>query len=257
LQVVYDITLDLLNSRGIISQNVVSLSSPYVRVPIDRGGTLVVDYLMRDVPADEAGIEALRKLYLSEPLVRGNVVSDDERAAMILADFYDDMTLAEIAGIVDKVVSRHRSSEIDIAMTGAPILAHTSDSILRRQFIFWPLGVLLIFVVLYFAFGQLQGVIIPSTTALLSTVWALGFMGFCGISMNVWTATAPLMVVTVAAGHSAQMLKRYYEEFRRLGDRSAAIVESTSRIGVRDDGGRSDGRLGFRRPDTARHSKSD
>jgi uncharacterized protein len=232
LQVVYDITLDLLNARGIIPQNVVSLSSPYVRVPKDRGGTLVVDYLMRDVPADEAGVEALRKMYLTEPLVRGTVVSDDQRAAMILADFYDDMPLAEIAGIVDQVVARHRSSEIGIAMTGAPILAHTSDSILRRQFIFWPLGVLLIFVVLYFAFGQLQGVIIPSTTALLSTVWALGFMGFFGISMNVWTATAPLMVVTVAAGHSAQMLKRYYEEFRRLGDRSAAIVESTSRIGV-------------------------
>jgi uncharacterized protein len=232
LQVVYQITVDLLNARGIIAQNVVSLSSPYVRIPKDRGGTLVIDYLMREVPADKDGVEALRKLYLSEPLVRGTVVSNDERAAMILADFYDDMTLGEIARIVDDVVARHRSSEIDIAMTGAPILAHTSDSILRRQFTFWPLGVLLIFIVLYFAFGQLQGVIIPSTTAILSTVWALGFMGFTGTTMNVWTATAPLMVVTVAAGHSAQMLKRYYEEFRRLGDRSAAIVESTSRIGV-------------------------
>jgi predicted RND superfamily exporter protein len=40
------------------------------------------------------------------------------------------------------------------------------------------------------------------------------------------------MVVTVASGHSAQMLKRYYEEYRRLGDRAAAVVESTARIGV-------------------------
>ncbi len=232
LQVVYDITFDLLNARGVIPQNVVSLSSPYVRIPRDQGGTLTIDYLMRDVPENETGIAALRELYLSEPLVRGTVVSDDERAAMILADFYDDMSLAEIAAVVDEVVDKHRSPDIGIAMTGAPILAHTSESMLRRQLIFWPLGVLLIFFVLYFAFGQLQGVIIPSMTAILSTVWALGFMGYLGIPVNEWTAMAPLMVVTVAAGHSAQMLKRYYEEFRRLGDRSAAIVESTSRIAV-------------------------
>jgi len=232
LQVVYDVTLDLLNARGVIPQNVISLSSPYVRIPRDRGGTLVVDYLMQDVPQDEAEIAALRDLYLSEPLVRGTVISKDEKAAMILADFYDNMTLGQIAAIVDEVAARHRSPDIDIAITGAPILADTADSILRRQLTFWPLGVLLIFLVLYFAFGQLQGVIIPSTTALLSTVWALGFMGYLGIPVNEWTATAPLMVVTIAAGHSAQMLKRYYEEFRRLGDRSAAIVESTSRIGV-------------------------
>jgi len=81
-------------------------------------------------------------------------------------------------------------------------------------------------------FGQLQGVIIPSATALLSTAWAMGFMGHVGIPMNPWTAAVPLMVVTVAAGHSAQMLKRYYEEFVRLGRREEAVIESTSRIGV-------------------------
>lgn len=232
LRTVYNITRDLLDARGIIPQNVVSLSSPYMRIPRERDGTLVVDYLMPEVPENEADIAALRELYLSEPLVRGTVVSDDERAAMVLADFYDDMPLADIAGIVDEVVDKYRTETIQVAMTGAPILAHTSDSMLRRQLIYWPLGVLLIFVVLYFAFGQVQGVVIPSTTALLSTTWALGFMGHLGIPVNEWTATAPLMVVTVAAGHSAQMLKRYYEEFRRLGDRAAAVVESTSRIGT-------------------------
>jgi len=75
LQAVHAVTFDLLNAPGIIRQNVVSLASPYVRVPADRGGSLSVDYLMRDVPTDDAAIIELRDRYRSEPLFKGTVVS--------------------------------------------------------------------------------------------------------------------------------------------------------------------------------------
>jgi uncharacterized protein len=232
LQTVHDLTSDLLNAPGIIRQNVMSLSSPYVRIPVDRGGSLSVDYLMRDVPADERGIEELRESYRSEPLFKGTVVSDDERAALVLADFYDGTGVAEISATVSRIVDRYRSPELRIALTGQPIAENQEALMVSEQGRYFFGTVCAILVVLYLAFGQLQGVVLPSVTALLSTVCALGFMGWFGIPMNSWTAAAPLMVVTVAAGHSAQMLKRYYEEFRRTGDHAAAIIESTGRIGV-------------------------
>ncbi len=232
LEVVHGLTLDLLNAPGVIRQTVISLSSPYVRVPRLQGDALTVDYLMRDVPEDDAGVQALRERYNGEPLFRGTVVSEDERAAMILADFYDDRREVEIDAAVQAAVGKYRSPEIYIALTGRPILEAAEASLLERQRWYFLATVGAILVVLYLAFGHVQGVIIPSTTALLSTAWAMGFMGHVGIPMNAWTTATPLIVVTVAAGHSAQMLKRYYEEFRRLGNRTAAVVESTSRIGV-------------------------
>ena len=232
LQAVHAVTFDLLNAPGIIRQNVVSLASPYVRVPADRGGSLSVDYLMRDVPTDDAAISELRDRYRSEPLFKGTVVSEDERAAMVLADFYDDVKVQDIAATVDAIVDKHRSASLRIALTGHPILENQEALMVRAQGHYFGGTVCAILVVLYLAFGQLQGVVLPTATALLSTVCALGFMGWAGIPMNSWTAAVPLMVVTVASGHSAQMLKRYYEEYRRLGDRAAAVVESTARIGV-------------------------
>ncbi len=232
LQVIQGLTRELLNTRGVIPQTVVSLSSPYVRIPKSEGGVLAVDYLMRDVPADEAGVMALRSLYNSEPLFRETVVSKDERAAMVLADFYDDTPTAAIDAAVQGAVATYRSPELRIAIAGQPIEEAAEAAVMHRQLLYFLATVGSILVVLYLSFGQLQGVIIPSTTALLSTAWAVGFMGHVGIPMNTWTAAAPLMVVTVAAGHSAQMLKRYFEEFRRLGSRPAAVIASTSRIGV-------------------------
>ncbi len=231
LRLVYDVTLDLLESPGIIRQNVASLSSPYVRVPRDHGGTLTADYLMKEPPADEAGVAAVRDLYEQEPLFKGTVVSNDERAALVLADFYEN-TADEVSKAVSAVVSRHRSPDIDVAVTGEPIFRHMEGVIIRRQRYYFMGTVAAVLLALWLAFGQFQGVILPSATALLSSAVAMGFMGYAGIPINAWTASVPLMVVSVAAGHSAQMLKRYYEEYARCQDRGAAVVESTQRIGV-------------------------
>ena len=231
LRVVYDLTLDLLQAPGIIRQNVASLSSPYVRVPRDHGGTLTEDYLMKEPPADEVGVAAVRDLYEQEPLFKGTVVSTDERAALVLGDFYEN-TADEVSTTVERIVAKYRSPDIDIALTGEPIFRHMEGVIVRRQGFYFIGTVAAVLLALWLAFGQLQGVILPSTTALLSTAVAMGFMGYAGISINAWTAAVPLMVVSVAAGHSAQMLKRYYEEYARRQDRAAAVVESTRRIGV-------------------------
>jgi hypothetical protein len=232
LQVVYNLTADLLNVPGVIRQNVVSFSSPYVRVPRDRDGVLTVDYLMKDLPADDAGIAALRDLYRQEPLFKGTVVSDDERAALVLADFYDGVSTADIAAAVERAVAKYRSAELDIAVTGSPIFENMEATLVHRQGYFFGATIAAILLMLWLAFGQMQGVILPSATALLSTALALGIMGLSGIPINAWTASVPLVVVTVAAGHSAQMLKRYYEELVRCGDRAAAVIASTQRIGA-------------------------
>jgi predicted RND superfamily exporter protein len=231
LRVVYDLTLDVLQAPGVIRPNVASLSSPYVRVPRDHGGTLTADYLMKEPPADAAGVQAVRDLYESERLFKGTVVSNDERAALVLADFYEN-TADEVSATIEAIVSKYRSPAMDIALAGEPIYRHMEGVIVRRQRYYFVGTVAAVLLALWLAFGQLQGVILPSTTALLSTAVAMGFMGYARIPINAWTAAVPLMVVSVAAGHSAQMLKRYYEEYARCGDRGTAVVESTRRIGV-------------------------
>ncbi len=232
LQVVYDLTTDLLNAPGVIRQNVLSLSSPYVRVPRDRDGVLVVDYVMKEVPADDAGVTTLRRVYDNEPLFKHALVSDDARAALVLADFYDGTPPAAIAATIATAVSKYGTAGLDIAATGAPLFDDVQTRIVRQQGAYFAGTVAAILLVLHLAFGQMQGVLLPSLTALLSTVWAMGFMGLAGISMNPWTASVPVVVMTVAAGHSAQMLKRYYEEFHRLGSQAAAVVASARNIGV-------------------------
>jgi hypothetical protein len=234
LRSIYDMTLEFLDAPGIIRQNVLSLSSPYVRVPDDRDGTLSVEYLMRDVPTEQSGIEALRDRYRREPLVRGTVVSRDERAAMLLLDFYPEMDAEEIGASIDRVIARHRSPRLRIAVTGGPIIERTERMLVEGQSLFFVGTVATIGAVLWLAFGHVQAVVLPLATALLSTACALGTMGWAGMALDPWTAAVPVMVVTVAAGHAAQMLKAYYETFgasAHVGDQRAAVEDATVRVG--------------------------
>jgi predicted RND superfamily exporter protein len=68
-------------------------------------------------------------------------------------------------------------------------------------------------------------------TALMSVVWGLGLMGLLNVPMDTFNVTTPILIMAIAAGHSVQILKRYYEEYGKLHDSGAAVVASLSKIG--------------------------
>ncbi len=231
LAVVHRLTADLLEAPGIIRQNVVSLSSPYVRVPIEREGVLTIDYLMREAPRGEGEVSALRERVLGEPLFRGMLVNDEQTATLVVADFYDDQTPADIANTIRTAADRQRTNAVQIAASGQPLWEYAEAVIADQQRHYFLASVGMILLMLYLAFGHVQGVVLPAATALSSTLCALGFMGFAGITLNAWTTAVPVVVMAIAAGHSGQMLKRYYEAYARLGNQTVALVESTQSLG--------------------------
>ena len=50
-------------------------------------------------------------------------------------------------------------------------------------------------------------------------------------ALTPWTAITAVLVLSVAAGHAVQILKRYYECYAELGDNRAAVAASLARIG--------------------------
>jgi hypothetical protein len=94
----------------------------------------------------------------------------------------------------------------------------------------------------YRAFRTLQGMFIPLVTAIMGVVWALGLMGLIRAPMDPWNIMTPILLLAIGAGHSVQILKRYYEEYGRLKaerpELSAvernreAVVEATTKVGI-------------------------
>ena len=68
-------------------------------------------------------------------------------------------------------------------------------------------------------------------------------MGLIGAPMDPWNIMTPILLLAIGAGHSVQILKRYYEEYAPRAGRRArscsgrsttgiAVIEATTKVGV-------------------------
>jgi len=231
LEVVQKATLAALRLDDVIGQNVVSLAAPSVRYVADVNDRIEADILMREVPRTPEEIAALRAKVDADPQLRGMVVTPDQRAAVLVVDFWEGGSGDELARRVLGIADEFRDQPVDFYIAGEPVISITyvdqARDVARRI----PILFLVTAVMLLVSFRSVQGMLIPMLTAVLSTILGLGLMGHVGLLIDTWNQATPILVLAIAAGHSAQMLKRYVEEHDRLGDNRAAVIASTVATG--------------------------
>src|SRR5436309_2588486 len=231
LRVVQEVTLTALRLPDVIAPNVVSLAAPSVRHAEEEGGTIRVDYLMRDVPETPEEIATLRARLDDDPALRGVLVTPDQRAALVMLDFYDGVSGQDVFARTASLAAPYRDRPLDFYFAGEPMFVMASLEQSREVASRIPLTFLLIALMLLVSFRSVQGMLVPMLTATLSTLWGLGLMGWTGIVIDGWNVAVPILLIAVAAAHSAQMLKRYGEEVERRRDNLAAVIASTVSMG--------------------------
>jgi uncharacterized protein len=234
------ITDSLADLPGVEKGSVFSLARRAKNITGTAGG-LEVFPLVETIPKTEPEIEALRQAVSNNPVYVGAIISRDRRTAAVLADFNTDP--GGFQGIMDKVqpiVDRERDNSVEIAVGGRPVYLAQLERYSQRAELLFPVAILVVGLIHYEAFRTLQGLFLPLVTALLAVVWGLGMMGLVNAPMDAFNVTTPILIFAVAAGHAVQILKRYYEEYHRLGRSHTApaaaasrqaVVESLTRVG--------------------------
>ncbi|HTD26829.1 MAG TPA: MMPL family transporter, partial [Candidatus Elarobacter sp.] len=181
LRVVQEVTLAALRLPDVIAPNVVSLAAPSVRHAEEEGGTIRVDYLMRDVPETPEEIATLRARLDDDPALRGVLVTPDQRAALVMLDFYDGVSGQDVFARTASLAAPYRDRPLDFYFAGEPMFVMASLEQSREVAWRIPLTFLVIAGMLLVSFRSVQGMLVPMLTATLSTLWGLGLMGWTGI----------------------------------------------------------------------------
>ncbi|MGH7259290.1 MAG: efflux RND transporter permease subunit [Nitrospiraceae bacterium] len=234
LEKIQRITDGVLDIPDVVRSNVISLAA---RKAKDIAGTeegMVVRQLMETVPQTPQEIARLKKAVYANPIYINSIVSQDGKMATIIADFKygkDFRGYTPIKNQVEAVIDKERDDSVKLYLGGISInLAWLEIYSQRMAFLFF-IALAIIMGILYLSFRSFQGMLIPVITALMSVIWGLGLMGMLNVPIDTFNATTPILIMAVAAGHSVQILKRYYEEYGKLHDSSAAVIESLSKIG--------------------------
>ncbi|MEK7294260.1 MAG: MMPL family transporter [Nitrospirota bacterium] len=234
LEKIQRITDGVLDIPGVIRSNVISLAARKAKDIVGTEEGMQVRQLMETVPQTPREIERLKKAVYANPIYINSIVSQDGKMALVIADFKsgkDFRGYTPIKNQIEAVINKERDDSVKMYLGGISInLAWLEIYSQRMAFLFF-ISLAIIMGILYLSFRSFQGMLIPVITALMSVIWGLGLMGMLNVPIDTFNATTPILIMAVAAGHSVQILKRYYEEYGRLHDSSAAVIDSLSKIG--------------------------
>lgn len=179
------------------------------KTKVIRGGggrVEVAALLWPDLPqnADEMAEfrRAINKQY------RGFLVSDDEKSAMIIADFKDNIDFEETLGFFEDLRAKYEDDSMSLNVVGRPLLLGTIYQSLDAVFLIMLVSFCIIAVMLYLYFRTWIGVFVPMFTASIATVWGLGAMGFVGYNLDPLLILLPAFIFAIVLSHGVQLTTR-------------------------------------------------
>ena len=249
---------------GVRPGSVVSLMSPRVKDIRSTEEALEVSPLAPKVPETDAEMTAFRDAVKRNHVITSLLVSDDGRATAVLVDFENFEKAGGAGGTgkrsfksdpprlvsdspalwerLERILGAERDANTEVLSAGAPSILFWLQQYTLRVAVLFVLALAMIGYLHYRAFRTLQGMIVPLVTAIMGVVWALGLMGLIQAPMDPWNIMTPILLLAIGAGHSVQILKRYYEEYARskaehpgrsaVEHNRAAVVEATVKVGV-------------------------
>ncbi|MGH7823396.1 MAG: efflux RND transporter permease subunit, partial [Candidatus Binatia bacterium] len=227
LKKIFEITKEVDILPGVNHDQIDSIGHRATRYLTMQGGSIATPPVMRRAPASDFDVEQVRTIVHHSENIHGILVSLDDKAALIRANFHegriDYRSLFYI--INEKIVEPFSDESTVISVAGEPrlygwIYHYTNE-------VFWIfLGcTVFMWILLYLYFHDWRGALRPTLTGFVSAIWGLGIIKLIGFPIDPLSLVIPFFVTARAVSHSVQMHDRYYEEYHRQGwHKEKAIV---------------------------------
>ncbi len=186
----------------------------------------------RNIPESPDELEKLMEYTLSKDMYRGNLVSEDGKITVIIARLVEDIDKIEDGKQMKELVKETQGEE-KIYYGGMPFqMIFLADIIMKDLGKLIPLVILLVMATLFFSFRSFRGIFLPLSTALMSTVWALGIMSLMKIPLTIAADAIPVLLIAIGSAYGIHMLSKYNEDIRLGDNKIQGIKDALSEVGI-------------------------
>ncbi len=192
-----------------------SLASPKVTVVRETPYGFSQKQIMKDVPADDAEMQELKKKVFTSP-VSGTLVSRDQKALLLNANFIEDrIDFNVLFNKFMEIKKKEEDKNHRIYLTGTPLLYGWIYHYLPHMALILTLTSLIILAMLYAYMSQGGMWWWPFIGAILCSIWGLGFSAFLGYHFDPLIIVIPFLLSARAMSHGVQWVERFVEEYRK------------------------------------------
>ncbi len=205
----------------------IDLLAPSTVDHIGQGGAGEVrfEWLMQKPPATRAEALEVRDRALSNPLLKGTVVSEDGKAICLYLPLTSkDLSYRVYRELKTKIAEFEGDEEYHI--TGLPVAEDTFGvEMFVQMAVSAPLAMAVIFVLMLLFFRKLVLVISPMIVAMVSVISTMGLLIGLGYPVHIMSSMIPIFLMPIAVVDSVHILSEFFDLYTREKGRRNTILE--------------------------------
>jgi predicted RND superfamily exporter protein len=187
-----------------------------VTAQVPQAGALGFSPIFDGETANAAHLETAAK----DPSYAGLLVSQDMKVAVIIfqlrgagdSDELRKELVARVVALVDEAKDALPEG-MNLHLAGTPVSQENIVALLKKdQLTFVPIVVLVMGILLYLAFRDLRGVILPFLATGCATVWALGYLVVIGHEINVVNNAMVVLLLVIGIADAVHLVARFQDE---------------------------------------------
>jgi len=199
---------------------------------------LTIEDLWKKAPTTQAEADQSRKWIESWEMYKGNIVSHDLKSTVIMFFLPTSATIQyveKLQVLLDKKITEIDKPDdgITYQIAGLPLISVwlgkylVSDLRLLIPFVF-----AVIILVLIISFKRPIGVIWPTISVMLATIWTVGLVALIGKPLTIITSALPTLIVAVGSAYTIHVVHHYLEQLRAGESQKDSLVHTLERVGM-------------------------
>jgi predicted RND superfamily exporter protein len=205
----------------------IDLLAPSTVDHIGQGGPGVVtfEWLMKKPPATDAEAIEIKNKAMSNPLLKGTVISEDGKAVCLYLPLTSkDLSYRIYSKLQDKISTLEGDEEYHI--TGLPVAEDTFGvEMFIQMAISAPLAMVVIFILMLLFFRKLVLVISPMIVAMVSVISTMGLLIGLGYPVHIMSSMIPIFLMPIAVVDSVHILSEFFDLYTKEKGRKGTIIE--------------------------------
>jgi len=185
-----------------------------------------------DIPQSPEALLRLKEYTLGKDMYAGKFISRDGKITLLVCRLQPDAAKEAVA-VQIRQVTEAMKGEHTVYYSGLPLqMLEVNELIIDDLEGLIPIVVIVVILTLYFSFRSVRGVVFPLVTVLISTIWAVGLMGWLGVQMSIISNIMPVILIAIGTAYGIHFLSKYNEDLHPGAEKISVIVDALSEVGV-------------------------
>jgi len=205
----------------------VDLLAPSTVDHIGQGGPGEVkfEWLMARPPATQAEALEIKNKAMSNPLLKGTLVSEDGKAICLYLPLTSKDLSYKVYSELKRQIAEFQGDE-EYHITGLPVAEDTFGvEMFIQMAVSAPLAMAVIFILMLLFFRKLVLIISPMIVAMVAVISTMGLLIGLGYPVHIMSSMIPIFLMPIAVVDSVHILSEFFDRYRAEKGRKETILE--------------------------------